>query len=282
MFGIVDPNRFSQKLNEMGFSIPLIPGESLLPAASHGKAANVNAEGWTEVHRDQPMETAYRQVIWEWKMKRGYSFDTESKLVDVPYKRYPRTQHPPFALELRVTPKVDGSIVLTLPQLVLSNTNELVVRTALNLLVEIFGECSVLTTGLDELIQAQVRHLNWRLLPPGKQPWPKLKEQIDEVLKKEPEGNQQVIVERLKLINERSPQFVAIGTHGFAGYLVFGFPSRHVNILESIYIGNATYGLGDDWEKLSKLSKAELLDQNLHKFRVIHSAKWEKEIKKWI
>lgn len=282
VLGVVDAHRFLPRLAELGFSNPLVAGESLLPSAHFGKAAAVNAEGWIEVHRGQPMETAYRQVIWEWKMKRGYYYETDSKLVDVPYKRYPRTVHEPFAMELTVVPRLDGRFVITLPPLVPSDENELMVRTAINLLIELFGECSILTGNLEQLVPVKVRRLNWLLLPPGRRPWSQLKEQVDEVLRRKPDEAQKVISARLKFINDRNPEFVAVGVHGFAGYLLFGFPSKHINVLESTYFGNATYGLGDDWENLSKLSKAELLNQRLHTFRVVHSARWEGEVSKWI
>ena len=47
-------------------------------------------------------------------------------------------------------------------------------------------------------------------------------------------------------------------------------------ILESVFPNNATYVLQDNWEKISQLSKAEILSQNLHKARIVHSESWKK------
>ncbi len=276
--GITDPARYSETIARIGYSLPLVPGETILPSAAFGKSAATNANGWFDIHKDLPMETAHRQVIWEWKMKRGWSFDTDSRLVDVPYKRYPRTFHPPFGMELRAATKTDGALLLVLPELQNLPINELQITTAINMLVEIFGECSVFSKNLNAIVNAPIKRLNWQLLPPGKQPWEKLEPLVRSAYEEEPAGKSEVVTHRLEMINSFGPDFVAVGTHGFTGYLVFGFPAKGIHLLESIHLGNATYALGGDWEALSKRSKAELLEDNLHLWRIIHSARWAKEI----
>ena len=71
---------------------------------------------------------------------------------------------------------------------------------------------------------------------------------------------------------------MAIGKGGFGGYFVFGFPKLDIFILESIYLGNATYVFGDDWQRLSQLTKADILNGQLHKERVIHRSGWKERI----
>jgi hypothetical protein len=41
--------------------------------------------------------------------------------------------------------------------------------------------------------------------------------------------------------------------------------------MESIRRDNAIYIFGDNWAKVSQLSKAEVLSNNFHKERIIHS-----------
>jgi hypothetical protein len=60
--------------------------------------------------------------------------------------------------------------------------------------------------------------------------------------------------------------------------MIFGFENKDFFILESIYTGNATYVLGENWEEISKLSKDEILNQDLHQERIIHYQNWESEI----
>ena len=76
------------------------------------------------------------------------------------------------------------------------------------------------------------------------------------------------------------PDFVAYGRSGFKGYAVFGFTERNLYILESVMPNNATYVLENDWETISQLSKAEILSQELHKARIVHSENWQKNFDK--
>lgn len=48
--------------------------------------------------------------------------------------------------------------------------------------------------------------------------------------------------------------------------------------LVSVYTNNATYVFGRDWEMLSKLSKAEILDGKLQEARLIHNDNWKHHI----
>lgn len=45
-------------------------------------------------------------------------------------------------------------------------------------------------------------------------------------------------------------------------------------------IDNATSILKDNWEEISKMTKAEILQNSFHERRIIHSNKWNQEIKK--
>lgn len=278
--GVSNLAQHAQRIAELGFSFPYEAGEAILPAASYGRSATTNAEGWVEVHRDQKMETAYRQVIWRWTMKRGYSYEEASKLVSVPYKRYPRTEHPPLGLEIHITPKTDGSLIATLPPLTVTAENEFALKLSVNLLVEIFGECDLLTEDLDQIIKAEVKRLNWRVLPPGKRSSEEVEDELEEVVQHLPEKVREVVEYRVRFINQFGPDLFAFGTHGFSGYLVFGFQKKGLFLLESIYFGNATYVLGEQWEDIARLSKGEILNNKLHIARIEHRDLWKQQISK--
>ncbi|OZO59867.1 hypothetical protein CG699_03840 [Escherichia coli] len=51
---------------------------------------------------------------------------------------------------------------------------------------------------------------------------------------------------------------------------------------ESSQCNNATYILNNNWQQLSQLTKAEILDGNLHHARVIHRVNWAAEILKYL
>ena len=78
----------------------------------------------------------------------------------------------------------------------------------------------------------------------------------------------------METINGYQPNFVAVGQGGFTHYLVFGFPNRNIFLLESTFIDNATYVLGNNWERLSRMTKGELLDNNLVQQRIFHNESW--------
>jgi hypothetical protein len=78
----------------------------------------------------------------------------------------------------------------------------------------------------------------------------------------------------MQRISKLGPDTLALGRGGFHGYIAFGFSKRKIFILESIYLDNATYVFGSDWEMLSQLSKAEIISGGLQKERIIHDRRW--------
>lgn len=263
-----------QNLILCGFSENLETGETILPEAI-GPITKYNSKGKYHIHKDQPMETAYRQQEWSWKEFRGrYDYVEQSKIVDVPYERYPRTFVYPPSIELSLATNNEGNLIVVSPLLTCTPQNEELITHTINLFLEIFHECHILNTELQQIIRAPVKRLNWEILPPGRRPWTELRPLISKVIDQLPEGNQKVIDKRIETINEHEPVFVAVGRAGFSGYLVFGFPAKNLFILESTQINNATYVIDNNWEQLSSLTKAEILNNNLHRERVIHRETW--------
>jgi hypothetical protein len=274
-------NASKKILSDIGFSDTLNEGETVLPPSLFGPICRYNAEGKEIVHKDQPMETAYRQAEWTWEQWAG-RFDTEtmSKIVDIPYQRYPRSFIPPPSEELSISVNSHGSkfVVSKKHKFDLENLDSLL--HCINIFLEIFNQCQVLTKDLEGYAIKNVNQLNWQILPPGKYPWKKLQEELKPIIDKEKEQKQVVIRHRLELITNYDPEFVAVGRAGFSGYLIFGFPRKNLYVLESLYYGNATYVFEENWETLSKLTKAEILTGNFQKDRIIHRVQWDGHLKK--
>ena len=74
------------------------------------------------------------------------------------------------------------------------------------------------------------------------------------------------------------PDFVAIGQAGFDGYLVFGFAQYGLYVLESRMLDNATYILGTDWETVSRLTKADIINNQLSVARLVHDRGWPEKL----
>jgi hypothetical protein len=279
VFGVSAIDRFQGTLVKIGFTETLESGESVLPSPIFGPISRFNAAGKILKHKNRPKETVYHPRLHSWKEWRGTNPpEKQTKLVDFRYRRYPQTIIPPPSIELRIATQKQGKKLIIIPVMTFDGSNQVQIMHTINLFLEIFGECQVFHSNLDAIINAPTKYLNWTVLPQGRYPWNKLKPQVQDLIKPEPKGNQKIIENRLETVNKYSPDFVAIGRAGFKGYIIFGFRSRNLFVLESIRHGNATYLLGERWEELSTLTKAEILSDCLHKARVVHRVGWHRKI----
>lgn len=266
-------------LKQIGFNDPVELGDTVLPSPIFGNISLFNAEGKNIVRKDLPMETAYRQVDWHWEQWSGYGETEEmSKIVDVPYDRYPREFVAPPSIELSIGSSKNNDLFVVSPITKFVDSNESFLLHTINLFLEIFGVAHVLTKDLSRINIPTTKRLNWTILPEGEYPWEKVQPLVKPILDRSAKGNRPVLINRYSVISNYTPDFVAIGKAGFSGYLIFGFTSRNLYICESAFYGNATYVFESDWEALSKLSKAEILDQELQKDRIIHREGWDRNI----
>jgi hypothetical protein len=274
VFGLADIERFKSLLTQSGFTTDMNPGESVLPPSTFGPASRANSELRIQQHPEKPkvLVTHLSRII-----RRQNGKLIQSKLFNREYPRRARTEKPPFAFELQIQLATSGEKIITLPQLQLDKDNREAVLHQVNLLLEIFGECHVFGEDLKEMVQVEIKHLNWELLPPGEYPWKTLQAKLETTLQKT-KGRRVVVENRLETIINFGPTFRASGRAGFEGYLVFGFPNKKLFVLESLFFGRATYVLGENWEQISKLTKKEILDQDLHKARIVHQEGWHKEM----
>jgi hypothetical protein len=267
------------QVKDVGLSFPLQPGEHVLPAASFGKASGRNAEGFVIVHRDKPKETHFRQKPWTWNEFHGREKIERSGIVDVPYKRYPRTTVPAYGIELQVRPSLGNRPLVVAGPFVATHDNEALLNTV-HLFVELFGECVLAGADLYVAQDPPPRQLNWEILPPGKRPWEETDSVIGRAIAKASASDQIVINSRLAAIRAYEPDFCATGRHGFTRYAVYGWDKQQVYILESTDVDNATYVLKRNWEVVSAMTKAEVLHENAHHARLIHRKSWGAELSK--
>jgi len=261
---------------EMEFEAPLLPGLRLLLPATKGPACRRNAEGFDIVHRDQPMEVAHRQIEWHWTQFVGrYDSEERSKIVDVPYRRYPRTHIAPYSVDVEIKVRDDGQPFIVAGPFVNDISQVTTATNTANMLREVFGGFEVLSKDLSNWVSAPVKRLHWQLLPPGNNPWESAKPVLEKMVERAPAGNQNVLRARLSAVGEKKPDFVAIGVGGFGGYTVFGFVKQALCVLECPQVNNATYVLSmESWEIVSQMTKAQILDSKSHKERIVHTRTW--------
>lgn len=266
------------QLEELGISDGWTEGDSVLPPADQGPVSERNAEGDDIVHKDQPKETAYRQIEWEWVEWHGDERVPQSGIRDVPYERYPRTPVPPQSMEL-VCVEIEGDQAVVIDEVFEYDPDDSPrLKHGINLLLELFAECEVFTDDIETITPAEIRRVNWNVLPEGRHPWAEIEPHVEDVLEEHSDRERAVYEHRWQKILDYDPESVAVGRAGFRGYLIFGFPDGGIHVLESAYYGNATYILGEDWEELSRRTKAELLEGDLHEDRIIHREAWDEDI----
>ena len=267
-------------LQQIGFTRNPEVGDSILPRTVFGPVSTFNADGKFIVHKDQPMEERVtHQTQWTWTQWRGrYQREERTEIRDVTKMCYPRTFVDPPAIEFTVVQSEDGTPIVAAPQMTIDDSGGDTCVHVVNLFLEVFGKCEIFSANLEQITIPEVRKLNWTILPQGRRPWPQVKGDLQPIIDELPDGSKPVIEYRFETINRHNPDFVAIGEAGFRGYVVFSFTDKNLHVLESAYTGNATYVFRENWEALSRLTKAEILNEGLQHARVIHLNSWTGQI----
>ncbi|MBU1012838.1 MAG: hypothetical protein KKG99_07520 [Bacteroidetes bacterium] len=273
--GLIGLDEFQNRLVEIGFTEDLNVGEMVLPKIC-GSTSRFNADGGHKLRRDLPKEIYFISRDWHWKDYQGNEY---SKIVTYSRERIHREPISAPNIELQII-EIDGNKVLLASRLKKEEANFNLTKHSINLLLELFGECDVLDSENKTIIPPEIIRLNWKIFPKGDYPWEKIEPIIRERINTQPKGNRPVIAHRIEKISKKGPTFFAYGLGGFSDYTVYGFPKLNIFILESMNIGNATYVFDKDWEEMTKLTKKEIIDENLYKERIIHTQDWEKEIDK--
>jgi hypothetical protein len=226
------------------------------------------------------METVYHQIEWEWTEFHGRQRVRQSDTRDVSHLRYPRTVRRPPAIELEIVEAPDGGKLVVAPAIANTLPNGQELQFAINLFLEIFGECETVRPDTTPFTRVPMTRLNWEILPPGASPWAAVKKSVASVLDGMGERKRPVAERRIRLLTkEFVPDQTAVGRAGFSGYLIFLYDAAGLSIVESLEYGNATYVFGKDWEALTQLTKAELIAGSLYEQRLIHRRGWEDDIR---
>ncbi|MBU1151812.1 hypothetical protein KJ632_03215 [Patescibacteria group bacterium] len=266
----ISTNSNASKMKLVGFSSSPQEGETILPVPV-GMVSGFNAEGKEKVRKDLPMEKYYRQVDWTRQQWDGYNQTKEvTDVIDRPYDRYPRDFIEPPSIELKFA---QGKVVS--PLLAYPKDEEVIIHT-INLFLEIFGECEILNSNLEEIIKTPKNILNWEILKPGEYPWDR--KEFNSALGRLSKQQLGVFKDRFTTMRSHSPDEEYVGRNGFSGYVIFCFKKKNLHICESPWHGNAIYVFQDDWRELSKKTKAEILRGGLQKERIIHYHDWKDRI----
>lgn len=251
--------------------------DSALPADDVGPWARRNrTEGWAKKFKDLPKVTKSRSVetpnFGDWsKGSHSITFTQE-----VYQKR--EFAAPGWTFSVSVLAQDDDSVTVGFelePIFDRGNLDEWELFFALNVFQESVGVTQVRESNRPLEAYRRTLAVDWELLPPG---------EADEVIRQVAERlnpsdeERSVIAERLRVLTALRPRNFITGTSGFARYVGAQFDSDLV-AFENIRYGNAVYVMFEDWERLSQLSRLELLSSDEDFQRVIHSTGWERRLR---
>lgn len=267
----IDESLGSNLLMRAGFLEPSLTGIKICPRAI-GPVSKFNSEGMDIPLKDQPMEKYYREACMkDWHG--NYHF------VDIPDKRYKRTHIAAPMAEVSLL-SINGNRYVISDLLDNEAAPKENIKHVINLFLELFGHCTILGKDKAPLVEATpMKRANWQILPEGEIIWEKVSQAAGRIAD-ERELVGQMQKHRFNTIIKYHPEQLYYGAGGFHGYLVFVFKRKNIVVMENMIYGNATYVFKDDWKELSKLSKAEIIHNNLQYMRLVHSEKWKGEIRK--
>lgn len=265
-------------LAKIGFGNAPKHGDTILPAII-GAVSKFNSEGRWIIHKDRPKERRYiRTVRWRWRQWTGRgSHEEYEDFKDIFKDCYPRTLDEPPGTELTYF-KVGGEEYIAAPATSNSESNHTALRHSINLLLECFRECELVQSDFSSFLSAKTSRINWKMLPAGAHPWPRIEAHLNEALKRVSGNTQSVIIDRQKTILAHRPTELFVGLGGFSDYIAYSFPDRKMVILECVRRGNAIYVFGKDWKQFSTLTKAEIIQNKFHIARIVHSKGWKSKL----
>lgn len=249
------------------------------PPPTCGIQSRRNLEGWKEIRKDLPMiDHEISAFVPSWN---SGSYHTVSWTT----KAYPRDHHPTRMLTISATvlePLKDGALVrFRVDQPLDREDPQFAWHLVQNvkLLREVAGDAQLFDADLSDEQFANIQHVDWELLPTGS---------ADRVLAHlashsgADEARIEVAAERLKLLDRLGHNGFIVGTGKFARYFGAKLGERAA-VLESLEYGNAIYVFEGDWEKLSQLSRSELIkrrDPSVH--RIPHKPGWQSALRKLV
>lgn len=266
-------------LQRVGFPLPVSSGDAILPSPI-GPVSRFNAEGRWYPLKDEPKESRYvRTVRWRWKQWRGRDeYDEMEDERDIHRDCYVRDFIPPPAVEITYVVHEGKHFVIS-PILIKEARYYENIRHVINLFLELFGECELMHENLAPFIAIQTHRVNWKMLPEGEYPWTKVETHLRGMIRRNSQDVQDMILDRQKTICEYGAKKCYVGLGGFSDYIAYLFEDRNLVVLESIRKDNAIYVFGKNWRDFSKLSKAEVLSNNFHQQRIIHTKEWKEKLK---
>lgn len=246
-----------------------------LPDPRMGTWARRNVEGWEIVLKKEPK---YSKAFTHESPNFG-DWSLGSHEVTVERDVYPRDFFPSYGSPIRVSEleRTDEYITVGLEldrvfSEIPEDPRELLF--ALNVFQEAAGNASVRPT--DTPIESYTGSLkiDWEILPIGERE--EVLRQINMRLSSNPQ-DARLIEERMDFLLSLRPRNLVTGSSGFARYVGAQYGDELV-AFENIRYGNAIYIMFENWARLSKMTRLQLLNSDEKFERIVHTANWERRV----
>jgi len=260
-------------LEKIGFT-DLSSGARILPFPC-GPVSRFNADGKWILFKNMAKESRFiRTVLWEWQDWSGEKYSDQR---DIYKDCYVRELSPPPSVELTISEQA-GVKYITSDILSNDDVHHELIKHIMNLFLEFFGFCQLKQENLDAFDNIKVLRYNWEFLPAGEYPWEKLEKHIQASTSIASSKQKELILERQRFLHSFEPDTVCVGRGGFREYLAYIFSSKKMVFLESLKRDNAIYVFDENWESLSKLTKADIINGKHCLARIIHSKGWQEKV----
>lgn len=258
----------------------VVPPPAVPPGYS-GKYSDANRNGKEVVRRDLPMI----QKTYSWESPNWGDWSNGSHTHEVTRDVYQRDFIPPkeltLSIELLEQDPSNGTFTVkfTVDQVISRSAEDFEddLLYNLNILQENVGAVNVFASTASLADYISTIHVHWEILPPGN---------VDLVLRRLLEGKRAVSAEQREVMRERitameklKPQNYIAGTNEFLRYFGAKFEEDFV-AFENLNYGNALYVMFENWEKLSRRSRIDLLKGPREGFeRIPHRDGWSARLR---
>ncbi|MBR0429705.1 MAG: hypothetical protein IJK17_06450 [Lachnospiraceae bacterium] len=245
-------------------------GDWVLPSSEFGLHSRRNAYGYSYANKKAKKERCYVSTNW---IHPFGNRNASQVAVDIYRRCYPRIFVSPCEIELGLV-IVDGGKRYVVARLTEDIRREHL-KEAVNLLLEIYGECYLFNGTPYVIDEKKHQRCNWEILPPGILPSRKSAGTVNK--RKE---YSEYDIHRQEVIESYDYEFSVEGLNGFKGYYAYVF--KEYCVLEATRYGNATYILPrENWEKYSQMTKGELVNGSFLIERIEHKESWEKRARRF-
>lgn len=247
-----------------------------IPLPSLGINSERNCMGEFIPDKTKPKEIAYRPRTYRLKDWQG---NWHEGINEDEYLRYPRNFIEPKNFSFKLITQEETDLLIINKRFRNNKKEYNDIKFCINLFLELFSEVETFELANSTIkLKPLISTVDWTIIPKGEKVFEANKN--EKYYHKISPSSRKLMEERFEFIEQFNPDRKLQGNAGYTGYIIFCFDQTNIYLFDSILYGNATYVFSDNWENVSKLTKKEILSNNLQKARIVHNKNWEQNITK--